>query len=360
MSAAVDEYEADGLVKQVSYGNGARVLYEYDHARRLTKITHQRNCNGPTAMLTLEYDYTPDGLIQTIEETDAGPGCTSDPVESAVAFTYDNRNRLIGEQRTGGAVEYDIGYAYDQNGNRVLKTIGPDTVVQYDYDVDDPEQYGSKANRLMEYTVVVDSQEVEKVRYAYDGFGHAGRIVRHDLPADEGRATNFYYSTSGRLWMVLDQEWEIEENEPVNCRNVKLREFRYDTGRRRYLVRERAVTSPFAPLSSQWTDYDGDAPWLDYTLSGPAATALAALDNRVALIQALIRVGLEAVNEPPQQEVTALAGVTATTRRERRCTALNCYSRRFRRRATGKRSTAVICRSESTAASCGKSPLPPP
>ncbi len=49
------------------------------------------------------------------------------------------------------------------------------------------------------------------------------------------------------------------------------------TPRPRYVFRKRAVTSPYAPISSQWTDYDGDGPWLDYTLSGAAAGASAAV-----------------------------------------------------------------------------------
>ena len=40
----------------------------------------------------------------------------------------------------------------------------------------------------------------------------------------------------------------------------------------------------------------------------PAEVELNGLDSRVALIQALIPLGLEAVNELLQQEVTALAG----------------------------------------------------
>ena len=77
-----------------------------------------------------------------------------------------------------------------------------------------------------------------------------------------------------RDYAGLDQQWDVNSNgQAVNCQDVKLREFRYDSGRRRYLYRERHPET-LAPTATEWTDYDGDAPWLDYTLSGASATAV--------------------------------------------------------------------------------------
>ncbi|HNQ24869.1 MAG TPA: hypothetical protein PKK06_17450 [Phycisphaerae bacterium] len=77
-------------------------------------------------------------------------------VVAATAFTYDDRGRLLSEWRTrqGGTVtDYHYVYAYDQVGNRALKTTtdGQEQVrtTEYHYDVESPGTYRSNNNRLM-------------------------------------------------------------------------------------------------------------------------------------------------------------------------------------------------------------------
>lgn len=75
-----------------------------------------------------------------------------------IDFTYDNRNRLIEEHRTGTNF-YWYAYTYDMAGNRKTKVqkLGsglPVMTTTYTYDVDDPDTYGSpfggsQGNRLM-------------------------------------------------------------------------------------------------------------------------------------------------------------------------------------------------------------------
>jgi RHS repeat-associated protein len=259
------EYWPDGRKKKVTYGSGATVEYAYDAARRLTGITHSRVCGSATTVETLAYEYTADGLIDKITEEDATADCTASASESVVTFTYDTRNRLIEEARTGDNA-YDIGYVYDQGGNRVQKTVGGDTVVDYIYDVS-TNGYGSHANRLMRAVTTTSSSQVMDVRYHYDGFGHVDRIERHDPSGNDYSATNLYYNTGGRLWLALDQTWQVSAEEVVNCVRTKCREFRYDGGRARYLYRERDPESPFAPIATGavWTDYDGDGVYEDNT-----------------------------------------------------------------------------------------------
>ena len=67
----------------------------------------------------------------------------------------------------------------------------------------------------------------------------------------------------------------------VNCLRTFAREFRYDTGRARYLMRDLdlATLLPSASYAGLWTDYAQDTAYGDYTLSpgagGPAAATAA-------------------------------------------------------------------------------------
>ena len=78
------------------------------------------------------------------------------------------------------------------------------------------------------------------------------------------------------------QGWpEVVTGQAVNCLRTFAREFRYDTGRARYLMRDLdlATLQPSASYAGLWTDYAQDTAYGDYTLSpgagGPAATTAA-------------------------------------------------------------------------------------
>ena len=114
----------------------------------------------------------------------------------------------------------------------------------------------------------------------------------------------FNYADNDRLWRVLWQEWPTQgyatytwpdcpnPGVPGQRRDVQVTdawEFRYDSGRERYLARQWQTRDPNDPndgglnhsrwveLGATWTDYLGDEPWNDYdvTLDGsgnPEAT----------------------------------------------------------------------------------------
>ena len=79
--------------------------------------------------------------------------------------------------------------------------------------------------------------------------------------------TVIYYETAGRLWLALDQTWDVNTNGPENCQTTRCREFRYDSGRARYLVRERDPSPGPGFLEPRndavWTDYVGDVPYAE-------------------------------------------------------------------------------------------------
>ena len=136
----------NGLVEEVAYSNNTSVNYVYDAALRLTSID-DRDISESTIM-KLSYEYTADGLIARITETD------NSGVVGWVKFAYDARGRLIKEVRTGEH-PYHIAYEYDPGGNRTRKVQslpGCDRIeTVYHYDVEDPDTYGSFNNRLMYY-----------------------------------------------------------------------------------------------------------------------------------------------------------------------------------------------------------------
>ncbi|MCK6466503.1 MAG: hypothetical protein L6Q93_16895, partial [Phycisphaerae bacterium] len=101
--------------------------------------------------LKLEYAYNDRDLPVTLTESDAGG------MFAEVTFTYDNRGRLIAENRSassGPSPEYDLEYVYEQAGNRLYKIDHlAELQTHYVYDVDDVPEYGSDNNRLQYYTV---------------------------------------------------------------------------------------------------------------------------------------------------------------------------------------------------------------
>jgi len=114
-------YLPNGLVESVTYtktsgtiGPGASVHYLYDMANRVTQIEH-RNAAG-LAILRMDYTYTVNDLPYTIQEWDQLPlGQWS--WRATTTFSYDRRNRLTSESRTGQNA-YQRAYVYDAGGNR--------------------------------------------------------------------------------------------------------------------------------------------------------------------------------------------------------------------------------------------------
>jgi len=185
---------------RIDYVNGTAVVCDYDAADRPTLIRYEDAAGN--AYLALAYEYTPDGLVSGITETDelspaAGlvifPGQTIGPIVSQVDFEYDARNRLTRELRTTingvadsdlGAAEYDLSYTYDLGGNRLTKVnnrSGVVTTYHYDIKTDDAIDNGQHNNRLLWYDVTGPILEgstgpmLEQTVYTY---GPAGNVLR--------------------------------------------------------------------------------------------------------------------------------------------------------------------------------------
>jgi YD repeat-containing protein len=145
MSATLT-YDAADRVTVVDYGNGTGMFYAYDNANRILKI---EQLSGAGPLKRLVYEWSADGLVNNIFDYDFEESASPDVIN----FSYDNRNRLIEEERTG-LYPYHLRYTYDKAGNRMSKYDVPAQVVTlYTYDVQDPSHYGSQGNRLVKSSV---------------------------------------------------------------------------------------------------------------------------------------------------------------------------------------------------------------
>ena len=200
-------------------------------------------------------------------------------------------------------------YAYDPGGNRTRKVQslpGCDRIeTVYHYDVEKPEDpeepvdYGSVNNRLMYYetfdTAGADDVLASTTYYFYSVMGNVTRVVtKLEEPGDNPRysATRFGYASNGQaVTFVVGETWNWErcmcgqpccedtcedgpcpqQPCPTDYDITYAREFRYDGARARYLNRELdpvalRTTGALVPLTSTWSDYNGDWIYGDFTI----------------------------------------------------------------------------------------------
>lgn len=81
---ATYEYEErNGKLKKITYGNGLVVEYVYNTLENLSEIWYTDG--EDPAIKTYEYEYTANGLIQSVKDNLSG---------KQTVFTYDKRNQL--------------------------------------------------------------------------------------------------------------------------------------------------------------------------------------------------------------------------------------------------------------------------
>jgi RHS repeat-associated protein len=260
-------YDAAGRLTGVNYETGANTQYEYDDANRVSRILHQVY---HSIVQDLQYAWTPDGLVDYIIETDEANSA------SLIDFTYDNRNRLTEERRTGTNLYWFV-YTYDKAGNRLSKLQKSPSgqvvlTTVYHYDVENPSLYQSQGNHLMSSHASGPGLPNVDMWYEYDKRGRVFLVMRKasNLPTFVF-ATRFAYDVRELLWMSLSEQWQVDSAGnvvPNSCQRMAAMEYRYDNGRRRYMVRPRDPSTLLPPSTSAgtWFDFDdNDGIWGDYT-----------------------------------------------------------------------------------------------
>jgi RHS repeat-associated protein len=262
-------YFADDEVRTVNYGNGTSTAYEYDAARRMTKVEHRNTLGFP--ILTLAYTYDSRDLpIQIVESSMNGELAT-------VRFEYDALQRLTRESRQG-MTPYDMSYSYDAGGNRRMKIDWANArKTVYHYDIDVPGSYASNNNRLEYYDEFDFSggpdEPVSTTWYYYNIAGNVKRIVTENLssPGQYSGVRLGYAQNRQAVTYVIGETWTGNACPLQNHAVQFVREFRYDTGRARYLNRELdplayQASGAFVPVNETWTDYEGDEPYGDFAV----------------------------------------------------------------------------------------------
>jgi RHS repeat-associated protein len=110
---------ADRLTQQTA-GDGSVTAFAYDSANRQTDVWHQTGTG--TTLERNQYTYDPVGNVTERDDSDG----------SATTFGYDSADQLTSETR-GTPNAYTATYTYDDNGNRLSKTLGGVTT-SYAYD----------------------------------------------------------------------------------------------------------------------------------------------------------------------------------------------------------------------------------
>ncbi|MBK8915261.1 MAG: hypothetical protein IPM64_11810 [Phycisphaerales bacterium] len=270
---------ATGAVRYADYANGVRTEWKYDAANRLDEIIHSRSGN---LLLRMDFEMSPDGLVTWID-------VESPTVDYRIHYTYDERNRLIGELTTDAptALSFDLEYEYDGAGNRLMKRdnlADPVRTTFYTYDVNAQGTFGSKSNRLMAIATYDDETCVERQWYSYTGGGHPALIVRQDAvleAADRYHVHILQHDMKGRLWLARAFTCKADDTpgrvgSPTEVEHLACVEYRYDADGARYLERWRDPTDTdeadnryrpaFTPLADYWHDYLGWQVWSDFEI----------------------------------------------------------------------------------------------
>ena len=107
--------------------------------------------------------------------------------------------------------------------------------------------------------------------YIYNCAGNVERVVPQNAGSSQYSATRFSYAKNQRsVSFALAETWDPDGNSDGQVDNYAvqwLREFRYDSGRARYLNRKLDPVT-LAPIAADtvWTDYDGDDPYGDFAI----------------------------------------------------------------------------------------------
>jgi len=118
------------------------------------------------------------------------------------------------------------------------------------------------------------------------------RVVKSAAGTEVYESTWFEYAKNGTaVSYVLNESWTWDGvADPAGYQILEAREFRYDGARQRYLNRKldpaglQQAMPQYVSLSDTWTDYDGDEPYGDFSVSGSTASNLRSFELGLATV----------------------------------------------------------------------------
>ncbi len=128
--------------------------------------------------------------------------------------------------------------------------------------------------------------------YYYNDQGNVTRVVtdKENILPWEPRfeATRMVYARNGRaVTYGLEETWDdYSGGQFINHVVSSIHEYRYDGARQRYLKRDiDPDTLEPVPGGALWSDYDGDQPYGDFTVSGGVATEVRSIELGLAKVE---------------------------------------------------------------------------
>ena len=233
LSTNVYADDRSGLLKEVRYGNGGKVSYEYDEFDRMTGVKHdgetspryeyEYGANGRAAIVRdhhlnrtaqTEYDLSERPCRNTIRDAETGELIYRTALEydeqnrlkafreetadgaHETTFTYDRDNRTT--QIRYGSDEQKVEYAYDGLGriaSRKVTNGASAYETEYEFVAGDAEKYGAGATTPLVKKIVQPGMNFE---YEYDSRGNIISEKRN------GAETKYAYDALGQLIYVND------------------------------------------------------------------------------------------------------------------------------------------------------------
>jgi YD repeat-containing protein len=132
-----DEYDSEGRLKQVTYGDGSTTQYTYDAGGRVTAITDSLSgaigytyndsgcgtCSG-SALNRIASETTSAGTVGYTYDAVGRRTTMTFPGTPDVTYTWDDAGRLVNINRTIGGAAKDFAIAYDNGGRRTNMQVG--------------------------------------------------------------------------------------------------------------------------------------------------------------------------------------------------------------------------------------------
>ena len=176
-------YDCLDRVEKIIYGNGVETSYQYDTYGNLSSLSTR---TGETNLLSFTYAY--DGNGNRIVKTGIQSSLTNGSNALDISYQYNIRGQLLEERRNGASVCY----AYDAAGNRIRKTDAQgETVYQY-----------NQKNQLL---LKKGTKGIKK--FTYDA---QGGILEEK--STTGEARRFAYNSKHQQTKVETEDGHVQEN----------------------------------------------------------------------------------------------------------------------------------------------------